>query len=95
MKHLRSIARSPSHITHESNHDLLARLRVKAPLDVLHDLWVTNVARWQERRHALTADDICMHIPPVSRSSICSVRHTEDEYTSGGSGYHFASSSDL
>ena len=64
MKHLRSIARSPSHITHESNHDLLARLRVKAPLDELHDLWVTNVARWQERRHALTADDICMHIPP-------------------------------
>ena len=64
MKHLRSIARSPSHVTHESNHDLLARLRVKAPLDELQELWVTNVARWRERRHALTADDICMHVPP-------------------------------
>ena len=64
MKHLRSIARSPSHVTHESNHDLLARLRVKAPLDELQELWVTNVARWRERRHALTADDICLHVPP-------------------------------
>ena len=64
MRHLRSISRSPVHVTHESNLALLSRLQLQAPLDKLCGLWKSKVQAWHTRQNNLPIDDICKQVPP-------------------------------
>ena len=45
LKQLRSIARSPAHVTKETNHALLTRLHLQDPVLMLRDIFESRVAR--------------------------------------------------
>ena len=54
---LRQIARSPSHITHESSEALCSRLGISLPLPGLIDLWTQQYERRCEKWAGLSTDD--------------------------------------
>ena len=63
MRHLRFIACSPRHITHESNEHLCARLDRLTPLAWLRHTWEGKSRSWQLRRTTLDTQDIVMQTP--------------------------------
>ena len=58
MRQLRIIARSPLHITKESNEKLLRRLSLGYPLDMILLQASQQLVKWLERLSSLSADDI-------------------------------------
>ena len=54
---LRRIARSPSHLTHESTFDLLSRLNMEFPLVHLKALWTSAHERRRAKWQALAPND--------------------------------------
>ena len=64
IKHLRHIARSPRHLTHETNEALVARLHQKLPLEefvAAHQAWKES---FMNRQVLLHREDILRHIDP-------------------------------
>ena len=57
-KQLRYVARSPSHVTHETNHELLARLRVPPPLSQLAHMCQERIAHSRHHIPHLLADRV-------------------------------------
>ena len=55
---LRQIARSPSHITHESSTDLCARLGIALPLQGLATLWTQQYVNKCSKWEGLASDDV-------------------------------------
>ena len=63
MKHLRYIAGSPRHITHERNDCLCHRLGQSLPAVELYNVWERKCRAWRARLIGLTTEDI-LHLTP-------------------------------
>ena len=63
LKHIRAIAQSPSHVTHETTEHLLGRLSLDTPSALLQQLWLTKTKVWSLRKAHAASHDIVHMIP--------------------------------
>ena len=63
MRHLRFLANSPRHVTHETNDDLCSRLRRALPLAALKHVWEKKCRAWTDRRLMLHPQDVVGRVP--------------------------------
>lgn len=60
---IRSLARSPKHITHESNEHIRQRLRLHDPRGLFQDRWTAAFTKFDRDRAGLPLDDYLHRIP--------------------------------
>ena len=63
MRHLRFVANSPRHVTHETNADLCKRLNRALPLAALKHAWDKKCQAWMDRRLTLHPQDAVGRVP--------------------------------
>ena len=71
LRHLRQLARSPVHLTRESNEALCMRLGVQNPADHLCKIVYATWAKRLERISSAHPDDILKQIPQMCHQAVC------------------------